>query len=292
MPTLLRPAVWLLLFLSTLAAADYPRLSDAREARLQQAVNAALQELGLQRAVRERRLAVTIVDLTDPHHPRMAGANGQHMFYSASLPKIAILLGAFQRIEDGELARDTALQQDLEAMIRVSSNPAATRVLDLVGRDYLAELLTSRRYGLYDPILGGGLWVGKAYGPEPAYRRDPLHQISHGATTLQVARYYYLLETGRLVSPEASRQMKEILSRPAIRHKFVKGLRRRFPEAEIYRKSGTWRDYHADSAIVQHDGKHYIVVALSHDARGGEWLERLVLAVDRIMPATPPPPAP
>ncbi len=271
------------------ATTSYPALRDSRESALQARLESAISQLGLTRAVRDRRLAITVVDLADPARPRMAGVNGREMFYSASLPKIAILLGAYQRMHDGELKRSAALQEDLVAMIRVSSNPAATRVLNLVGRDYLADLLMSDRYRLYDLDQGGGLWVGKPYGPEPAFRREPLQQLSHAATTFQVARFYYLLETGRLISPQASREMKEILSRPGIRHKFVKGLYQRFPDAEIYRKSGTWRDYHSDSAIVKHDGKHYIVVALSHDPRGGEWLERLVLSVDRLMPSQPPP---
>ncbi len=271
------------------ATTSYPALRDSRESALQARLESAISQLGLTRAVRDRRLAITVVDLADPARPRMAGVNGREMFYSASLPKIAILLGAYQRMHDGELKRSAALQEDLVAMIRVSSNPAATRVLNLVGRDYLADLLMSDRYRLYDLDQGGGLWVGKPYGPEPAFRREPLQQLSHAATTFQVARFYYLLETGRLISPQASREMKEILSRPGIRHKFVKGLYQRFPDAEIYRKSGTWRDYHSDSAIVKHDGKHYIVVALSHDPRGDEWLEKLALSVDRLMPSTPPP---
>ncbi len=271
------------------AASSYPALRDAREAVLQSRLESAIEQLGLSRAVRDRRLAITVVDLINPARPRMAGVNSREMFYSASLPKIAILLGAFQRLHDGQLEYSDELREDMAAMIRVSSNPAATRVLDQVGRDYLADLLMSDRYRLYDRDMGGGLWVGKPYGPEPAFRREPLQQLSHAATTFQVARFYYLLETGRLVSPQASREMKEILAHPGIRHKFVKGLYQRFPDAEIYRKSGTWRDYHSDSAIVKHDGKHYIVVALSHDPRGGEWLERLVLSVDRLMPSKPPP---
>ncbi len=279
----------LLLSPATPAASSYPALRDAREAVLQSRLESAIEQLGLSRAVRDRRLAITVVDLINPARPRMAGVNSREMFYSASLPKIAILLGAFQRLHDGQLEYSDELREDMAAMIRVSSNPAATRVLDQVGRDYLADLLMSDRYRLYDRDMGGGLWVGKPYGPEPAFRREPLQQLSHAATTFQVARFYYLLETGRLVSPQASREMKEILAHPGIRHKFVKGLYQRFPDAEIYRKSGTWRDYHSDSAIVKHDGKHYIVVALSHDPRGGEWLERLVLSVDRLMPSKPPP---
>jgi beta-lactamase class A len=53
----------------------------------------------------------------------------------------------------------------------------------------------SPRYRLYDPRHYGGLWVGKDYAKSGLWRRDPLHNLSHGATAMQVARFYYLLKT-------------------------------------------------------------------------------------------------
>jgi beta-lactamase class A len=257
--------------------AGYPVLDEAVDGELQERLEQSLRQLRLTQAVREKRLAVTLVDITDTGRPRLAQVNGNEMMYSASLPKIAILFGAFQKLQEGGLKRSAALQQDLEDMIRVSSNAAATRVLAQVGHDYLLEF---RRYRLYDVARNGGLWVGKPYGPSPAYRRDPLYSISHGATALQTARFYYLLETNRLVSAEASREMKAILANPGIRHKFVAGLEQIQPQATIYRKSGTWRTYHSDSALVEHDGRRYIAVALVNDAQGGEWLRELIVAMD------------
>ena len=89
---------------------------------------------------------------------------------------------------------DDETLEKLTRMIRNSSNSAATEILQRVGMDYLAELLQSPRYRLYDPERNGGLWVGKAYGKTPAWKRDPLHNLSHGATALQVARF--LLSAG------------------------------------------------------------------------------------------------
>jgi beta-lactamase class A len=174
-------------------------------------------------------------------------------------------------------------------MIRHSSNRAASEMLQRVGMPYLARVLQSPRYKLYDPRYNGGLWVGKPYGKAGAWKRDPLHNLSHGATALQTARFLYLLETERLVSPQASRQMKDILSRPAIRHKFVKGLAQHRPQSRIYRKSGTWRNWHADAAIVERDHRRYIAVALAQDSRGSHWLSRLIVALDDLVFATPAP---
>jgi beta-lactamase class A len=269
-----------------LLAADQPRIAELTaesDARVQAALEIELEALALAAAVRDGRLAVTLVDVTEPAAPRLAQVNGHRMMYAASLPKIAILLGAFHKAEESGQPLSASDIDELTRMIRVSSNPAASDALERIGMDYLATVLQSHRYRLYDPALNGGLWVGKPYGPQPATRRDPLHNLSHGATAYQVARFYYLLETGQLVSPEASRQMKQILGSPAIHHKFVAGLQQAFPDARIYRKSGTWRTYHADSALVERAGRRYIAVALANDPRGGEWLSQLILALDRIV---------
>lgn len=263
--------------------ASHADLRAAENARIQEALDDSLKKLALDRAVQEGRLAATLVDITDPEHPLMAQVNGDRMMYAASLPKIAILLGAFQKAAENRLTLDDAAVAELTLMIRNSSNSAASAMLQKVGMDYLAKVLQSERYRLYDPALNGGLWVGKPYGSGAAGQRDPLHNLSHGATAYQVARFYYLMETGQLVSPEASRRMKEIMGSPAIHHNFVKGLALTHPDAQLYRKSGTWRTFHADSAIVEHDGRRYIAVGLSDDPKGGEWMRELIVAMDDIV---------
>jgi beta-lactamase class A len=204
------------------------------------------------------------------------------MLYAASLPKIAILLGAFVEVERGRMRLDDETRRSLTDMIRVSSNKDATAMLNRVGKENLIRILRSDRFRLYDPSVNGGLWVGKEYGKSSAYRRDPLHNLSHGATALQTARFYYLLETGRLVNPSLSREMKRMLGKPGINHKFVKGLSGE-PGVRIFRKSGSWSHWHADSALVEAGRRKYILVALADDPRGGKWLEWIARAAHRII---------
>ena len=258
-------------------------LGESCDPRLQKALVKCLGSIHLKNATQRKQLSVVIVDITDTASPRMAYVNPNEMMYAASLPKIAILLGAFEKIADGEMVLNDETLEKLKLMIRYSSNTAATEILHRVGKEYLAELLQSPRYRLYDPQRNGGLWVGKDYGKAPAWKRDPLHNLSHGATALQVARFYYLLETGQLVSPELSKLMKSILADPAHEHKFVKGLKDIQPDSEIYRKSGTWGPYHSDSAIVEHHGRRYIAVALAKSAKGERWLQELIVALDGII---------
>lgn len=261
----------------------YPSLLGCSDPVLQRGLETCVSDLGLAGAVQDKSLCVALVDITDLNAPRLAALNGDEMKYAASLPKIALLLGAFEKSARGDLELDAETCNTLTCMIRNSSNSAATEIYKRIGADYLADVLQSPRYRLYDRERNGGLWVGKEYGRGGAWKRDPLHNISHGATALQVARFYYLLETGRLVTPEKSRQMKEMLGRPEIQHKFVKGLAQDRPGSDVYRKSGTWREFHADSAIIERDNRRYIAVALAESPQGGDWLTRLIVGMDDLI---------
>ena len=269
------------------ARGDYPTLANSTDTSLQARLKQKLARLGLNKAVRRGQLSVALVDITDVEHPRFAAVNGNNMMYAASLPKIAILFGAFKRIESGDMVLDARIRNDLVRMIRYSSNSAATRMLNRVGKQYLATLLQSPRYHLYDRARNGGLWVGKPYGRGRAWKRDPLHHLSHGATTFQVARFYYLLETNQLVSPELTREMKAMLGKPGINHKFVRGLGQHRPGSIIYRKSGSWRTFHADSAIVERNGRRYIAVAIANNRNGGRWMKRLIVSLDDLVFSSP-----
>jgi beta-lactamase class A len=269
---------------SCCAAASLPSPGDflPPDRDLQQSLQGVVNDLRLDGPLAEKRLAVSLVDVTDIDHPRYAGLNDRHMMYAASLPKICALVAAFQRIHDGQLQYTQALKDTITRMVRYSSNVDASKVIQTVGFDYIGKLLTSPQYLLYDIRQNGGLWLGKAYGGAQDYwKRDPLHNLSHGATTFEVARFFLLLQEGKLVSPEYSAEMKEILSKPGIHHKFVKGLEGR--ACEIYRKSGTWSKYHADGALIEHGDKRYIAVALMEDEHGAEIFPKLIQKLDGLI---------
>ena len=269
------------------SADEYPDLRQSIDPVLQKQLEQLIRKKGLLKVVEQERLAIALVDISDVKKPRVAAVNGDVMEYAASLPKIAILLTAFVQIEQGKLELTDELEADMTSMIRHSSNAAATRVLDIVGREELLNTVQQPRFMLYDKRYDGGLWVGKAYAKKGAYRRDPIHNISHGITAMQGARFYYLLETNRLVNPELTVRMKQILSEPAISHKFVKGLKA-WPDVKIYRKSGTWRQFHADSALVEYGEHTYIIVGLAEDSQGGKWLEELAAPLHDLVVKTPP----
>ena len=262
---------------------DNAPLWDYHDDALQKKVDRALADLGLDDEAGKKQLSLALIDLSGSGLPRVASVNGDVMMYAASLPKIAVLLAAFEKIAQGKMTLDASTEYRLSRMIKASSNRYATEMMHAVGKEYIARVLLSPRYRLYDPEHNGGLWVGKDYAKAGLWRRDPLHNLSHGATAMQVARFYYLLATDNLVTPEHCRKMREILLGSELNHKFVRALRRIDPDAAVSRKSGSWSTYHSDSVFVERDGRRYIAVALSNNAKGSQWLGSIITKLDGLL---------
>ena len=211
---LLLLTTWQFYFSTTLAFGDdYPKLRESIDPKLQAAFEEALdREFGRDfwNLAKAKKVGIVIADITDPHKPRVAEVNGDVMLYAASLPKIAIILGAFVQMERGKMTMDEKTRALLNITVRKSSNKAATELLNQVGIENLAEILQSDRYRFYDPKYGGGLWVGRDYGGGKVWKRDPINGISHGASAMQAARFYYMGATGRLVARIARRFFSKV----------------------------------------------------------------------------------
>ena len=146
------------------ADAEYPDLRKSIDSKFQAAFEKALdKQFGqdIWDLVKAKKVGIVLADITDPHKPKVAGVNRDVMLYAASLPKIAIVLGAFVQMERGKMTMDDKTRNLLNVTVRKSSNKAATELLNQVGIQNLAEILQSDRYRLYDPEYGGGLWVGR-----------------------------------------------------------------------------------------------------------------------------------
>ncbi len=238
----------------------------------------------LKRLIEQKKMAVGLVDLRDPLHVKYARVNGNVMMYAASLPKIAVLLAAEEAIEHGDLAETDEVKTDLRLMISKSDNEAATRMIDRLGYDRIKNVLTDPKYDLYDENYGGGLWVGKRYAKFGDRYPEPLKGLSHAATVSQVCRYYYMLAFGKLVSPERSKIMLDMMVNPELHHKFVNTLEHIAPKAKLFRKSGTWKNFHTDSVLVWGpEWRRYILVALIEDPDGEKICRDLVLEVEKVL---------
>jgi beta-lactamase class A len=235
-----------------------------------------------------KRIGIGLVDLRNPEQVKFARVNGSHMMYAASLPKIAILLSGMEAIDNGDLEETEEVKADMRMMIAKSSNGAATRMIDRVGFDKIANVMQDPQYEFYDEEMGGGLWVGKRYAQAGTRIGDPMKNLSHAASATQVARFYYLLAFGKLVSQERSKQMLGYLGDPELHHKFVNTLDRVAPRAKVFRKSGSWKNYHSDSALVWGPTwRKYILVALVEDAQGEQIMRQLMAEIDKSLKPAP-----
>lgn len=236
--------------------------------------------------IRRKKLAVGIVDLTNTSNIKVAWVNGNTMMYAASLPKIAILYAAYREIEYGRIKETPVLIENMTNMIRYSSNTAATAVIDTIGGlPVIEDALHDPAYKLFDKESNGGLWLGKRYSKKGERVPDPVAGLVHGATVSQVCRFYYLLATGRLINEKRSKQMLDILSNPGIHHKFVSQLDNRYLPSRIYRKSGTWKQWHSDSVMVwgRDPKKRFIFVVMVDDERGEAIIRDLELKLERLI---------
>ena len=273
--TLLSPAI---------AKSDWQPLSKRMDPDLQAALENRLNlNKEWARLIRNRKMAIGLVDLRG-ENPRFASVNGNHMMYAASLPKIAILLATYVSFEDRSLAETPAIHADLANMIRISSNTAATRLIEEVSMQKIQDVLRDPRFGFYDEKHGGGLWVGKRYAKGGPRIGDPVYNISHGATVTQVCRFFYLLASGRLINEARSQQMLADLSDPHLHHKFVSQVESRAPAARMFRKSGTWKQFHSDAIMVQGtEWRNYILVGLIESDQGESILREVLPAVEGLI---------
>jgi len=242
---------------------------------LQDQINANAQWKNL---IQQKRMSVSLVDMTDENNIKYANINGDNMMYAASMPKIAVLYAAIDAVEEGDLRLTKKVQNDMWLMINKSNNAASTRMIDRVGFQRIEDLMCNPENPFYDKEGSGGLWVGKRYAAQGKRNPEPIRGLSHAATTDAVAKFYYQLATGQLINKKRSAQMLKYLKNPGLHHKFVNTLDVIAPEATLYRKSGSWKNWHCDSIMVVDEarGKKYILVAMVEDSAGEQIIRDLV----------------
>lgn len=248
-----------------------------KNTKMQASLERAVTKEKLSKYIKRRQLAVAIADLSDAESVAYAGLNDNVMMYAASLPKIAILLAAVAAVDSGKVTWSDEVKGRLSSMIVQSNNDDASWATDLVGLAGIESTLRDPRYCLYDDTYGG-LWVGRAYRSSGDVNRDPRFGIMHGATARQSVRFFSLLARDKLVTPEWSERMLGLMSPPKMHHKFVAALEKRPGVTFRARKSGTWRTYHADGALIEHSGRLYALTALA-DTRHGETLVRSIAEI-------------
>src|SRR5436190_5933865 len=254
---------------------DYETQNDAK---LQARVEAIDSGLRANYGMTTEQSAMGLMDLRDG---RVAMIHPDRGDYAASIPKIGILLAYFELHPEAATGLDTQTRHELGMMIKASNNEMAAKYSQTLGLKQIQRVLDA--YQFYDP-KHGGIWMGKHYGQNEERIGDPLNNHSHAATVRQLIRFYLMLEQGKLVSPAASKTMREVFASPDIPHdkiKFVKGLAGR--DVQLIRKWGSWQDWLHDTAIISGPRRHYILVALTNHEKGDEYLVELARAIDDVM---------
>jgi beta-lactamase class A len=252
---------------------DYNTLTDHR---LQKRIEKIDTRLRATYAMTTEQTAVGVLDL---NHLRLAMIHPDRIEYAASVAKVGILLAYFQLHPEAATQMDAETEHELGLMIKASSNEMAAKYSRAMGLREIQQVLNAQ--GFYDAAHGGGIWVGKHYGPNSERIGDPVADHSHAATVRQLLRFYWLLSRDQLVSPAASQKMRAIFLSPGIPHddhKFVHALASR--GLTILRKWGTYQDWLHDSAIIEGPGRRYVLVALTHHPKGDAYLEDLAREVD------------
>ncbi|HWX20660.1 MAG TPA: serine hydrolase [Candidatus Binatia bacterium] len=222
------------------------------------------------------------VGLLDLKGQRLAMIHPDRGEYAASVAKLGILLAYFALHPAAATNLEASTRHELGLMIKASSNEMAAKFSREMGLKPIQQVLNS--YHFYDAGHGGGIWLGKHYGEGGERIGDPVGDNSHAATVRQLLRFYLLLDQDRLISPAASKTMREIFASPDIPHdpiKFVKGLAGR--DVHVLRKWGSWENWLHDSALITGPGRRYILVGLTHHPKGDEYLVELAKAADDLL---------
>ena len=278
----------------TAAAPDFPDPAAARSylatirpsETLQAFLDRTLAEIDrVDTKFRRSSPRIAVIDLSASPAPVLAGFHADDKVYPASVVKFVYLMAAYAWQERGLLTIDPALDVELTAMIRQSSNRATQKVFaritgtepgpDLGSKEY--EVFREKRLSVkrwlqtlgvddlhtVNPTYDGG---GDLFGRDQQFLRDRTVEGGLAAsgseypnrqsmTAAGTARLLALLATDRALRPDDSetvrrRMRRDVREQPHLAHRIAGGAA---PVAgvEVYAKSGTWGPIYADAGIVR-----------------------------------------
>ena len=257
--------------------------------RLQTIVDRAVQQALAQFAplhLQADQLAITLVDLRDPDHPKRASYRGAERIYPASVVKSFYLMAAQRWMEDGKLADTEELRRALRDMIVDSYNEPTGYVLDLLtGTTSGPELSpaefaawfekrnAANRYfaslGYENINLNRKTWCEGPYGREKQLANQPPPDHRNWLTTDATARLFTEIVTGRAVTLERSRQMLALHARQPFDPE-GNGQSREYtgavlpPGSKLWSKAGWMSEVRHDAAYVElPTGEKFILVTFT-----------------------------
>jgi len=232
--------------------------------------------------------------------------HAEEMMHAASLMKVPVMIEVFRQAERGKysledkifvtnqfksivdgsiyslqaaddsdekiyklIGEKLSIRNLVEHMITVSSNLATNILIELVGAKNVME--TMEEMGIYNMKVLRGVEDTKAYEKGLNNRTDALSMM----------RVMLSIAEGKAASPEACKEMIEILAQQKFRAKIPAGIPE---EIKVANKTGSITRIDHDAAIVFPEGqKPYVLVILTRGLENREDAKQLISNLSRII---------
>ncbi|HEY6119012.1 MAG TPA: serine hydrolase, partial [Pyrinomonadaceae bacterium] len=181
------------------------------------------------KGLKDENLSITLIDLRDPDHPVKASFRGNERIYPASVVKLFYLVAVHRWLEDKKITETPELKRAVRDMIVDSSNEATQYVVDVLTQTTGGYELPQKEMeewqqkrnavNRYFSSLGySNINVNQKTFCEDAYGRERVSRGPNGEnrnklTTDATARLLAEIATGKIITPEHSTQMMELLKR-------------------------------------------------------------------------------
>lgn len=239
----------------------------------------------------ESQLSITLIDLSDPQHPRQASFRGNERLYPASVVKLFYLVAVHRWLEDGKIKETDELKRAVRDMIVDSSNEATQYVVDVLTqttggyelppgemKQWQEKRNAVNRY--YGALGYSNINVNQKTFCEDAYGREKVSRGPNGEnrnklTTDATARLLAEVVTGRAVTPARAQKMMELLKRDYVGtskdsddqgHGFTGIALQGMDGVRLWSKAGWTSTTRHDAAYIElPDGSKFVLVTFTTD---------------------------
>ena len=277
------------------APKNYQPLSPESAPELQTLLSRAIGEMLNSyppRGFKADDIAATLIDLRDPNKPRWANFRGDAQIYPASVVKMFYMAALERQFEDGKIKLTPELERGLKDMIVDSSNDATHYIVDVLtgatgGGELSAKELeefAGRRNAMnrfYNSLGYERINVNQKTYCEDLYGRERQFwnagKNRNMLTTNATARLLAEIVTGRIVSPERTKQMMDLMKRdPFVEtkdpdsqaHGFTGKILidRKMNDARLWSKAGWTSKSRHDAAYIETvDGLKFVLVIFTEN---------------------------
>jgi beta-lactamase class A len=201
--------------------------SPALQTLLDDAVSEAVKKFSA-RGLKPDYIAATLIDLRDANRLKTASVRGEQKIYPASVVKMFYMTALHRWLEEGKIKLSPELERGLRDMIVDSSNDATNYIVDVLTdtssgaelepeklkvyadkRNVVNRYLTSLGYSNIN--VNQKTYCEDAYGREQQFRDKGKNR--NMLTTNATARLLTEIVLGKVVTPERSRQMFDLMKR-------------------------------------------------------------------------------